>query len=68
MHICNCYGITTKQLIAMVEGSTSVFQYAAITKEVRDAGGCCRCFPEIKEVIDAAHKSKANRHKGTPIS
>jgi len=52
-------------VIDLVDNSESVFQFAAIAQTLKQSGSCCKCLPRTREVIDEAHKAKANRDSST---
>ena len=65
MYVCNCHGVTEKDLIALVDNSECVFQFANIATHLRASKSCCKCLPETREIIDEAQLKKTERNSGS---
>lgn len=67
MYICNCTGITQSDIVTLVDSSDYPFQFARLSSKLKSEGCCCRCLPELQEVIDEAQATKAERNSGSWI-
>ena len=62
MYVCNCHGITEAQV--REKASSSCFAFAHYSTQCR-SGGCCKCLPKVKEIVNEEYEKAVKLNNGT---
>ena len=61
MYACICHAVTEQQV--RDKASTSCFTFAHYTTQIRCSGGCGKCIPRLKELINEEKHTNTWEHR-----